>query len=322
MSDIFDAAFAAVVEANSAEPTAPLVEVIDTPQEAAQNNADIEIDIDDVEDDRPAKKVAKVVEDVEDDTDESDTEADDADVEADRQPKQRQRRTKNQRMQVLRERSEAAEQRALAAEQRLAQMQAPKNDLTQATQNGTVNDSQLPDPDDYEFGGLDPAFHRDTSKALATLAIQAAKTQYDVFEQTRQQADSNTALRARADIVLDAGRSKYADYEELVADAADAGEFDLPMHMATAIFEDVNAHDIIYSLAGDPDEHERILKLSPSAQLMAIGRMSAKFDAAQPIKTVRSVTKAPRPITSTRGASTAATSDEGSLFDRMMREFG
>lgn len=83
-------------------------------------------------------------------------------------------------------------------------------------------------------------------------------------------------------------REKYDDYEQI----AHGSHWSPTQSMTEAIVESEMGPDIAYYLGNNPEEAERISKLSPAGQHRELGKLEAKLSAPPPPKP----TKAPPPI--------------------------
>lgn len=99
---------------------------------------------------------------------------------------------------------------------------------------------------------------------------------------------------------IDSARTEIEDFDDVCA------ESDAPVtpHMSSAIMESDRGPHIAYYLAKNPQEAERISKLTPSKQMAAIVALEEKV--AKPVKTP---SKAPAPITPVSGKSDATLTD-------------
>lgn len=97
---------------------------------------------------------------------------------------------------------------------------------------------------------------------------------------TKQQAEAR--LRAQHELVaswekkVDAGSNKYDDFDEKV------GELKPGSPLTHAIMEADNGDDIAYYLGTHLDEAAKIVQMSPTAQIRAIGRLESKLAAEPP----------------------------------------
>lgn len=100
-------------------------------------------------------------------------------------------------------------------------------------------------------------------------------------------------------------RDKYQDYDAVVNNR------DLPItaDMSRAIVQSEYGPDVAYFLGTNPEEAQRISRLSPEGQIMELGYLTAQFRQAAKSETTAQVrpSSAPKPITPIRTAATAAT---------------
>lgn len=117
--------------------------------------------------------------------------------------------------------------------------------------------------------------------------------------ETKARAEMDTLLH-NWDLAVEKAASKYDDFDDVVGDFKPASPWGF------AIAEAENGADIAYFLAKHPKEIERIVTLSPRAQIREIGKLEAKL-LAEPPKP-KTPSKAPAPITPLGGKS-GGTSD-------------
>jgi hypothetical protein len=185
------------------------------------------------------------------------------------------------------------------AERALAELQArvaaaEKPDLTAAKASDTTEALQEPDPAKYKFGELDPQYMRDLAKfevKSELLAVQREQEQARQTEAANREADQ---VRQKAAEVTQAGQAKFSDFEEVVVEAALAGEFALTQEMFETAVETAVAPDILYYLAQNPEESAKVAEMNPRQQALWFGRMEAKFSQPAP-EPKRKVTTAPPP---------------------------
>lgn len=215
---------------------------------------------------------------------------------------------------------QAEEVEALKA--RLATYEQPA--LTNPAPSNTVSVSSAPDPEKYQYGELDPQFIRDTAKFEAQALISEFKEQTrreSEESQRRSAADRETAqLREKADSIGQAGVAKFKDFQEVVVDAAQRGEYALTKEMFEMAAETSVAPEILYHLASNPEESAQVASLPPLQQALWFARQETRLStpAAPP---VRAISQAPEPIASTRGSGSRATTspdtDDLEAFGRL-----
>ncbi|MGI9485403.1 MAG: hypothetical protein ACR2RF_05885 [Geminicoccaceae bacterium] len=90
---------------------------------------------------------------------------------------------------------------------------------------------------------------------------------------------------------------KYADYAEVVHDP----DLQISTDMANALMEMPNGTDVAYHLGSHPDESARIAQLTPTGQLIELGRISAEVRRPKP-----KTTAAPPPVKTVKAGSAPA----------------
>lgn len=113
--------------------------------------------------------------------------------------------------------------------------------------------------------------------------------------QKRAQEDGHRKVSETYQARVDKAREKYPDYDAKVY--SESVPFTRPM--TDAIVEMEHGTDVAYFLADNPQEFDRISKLSPRGQVMELGYLSAQFrsqKAAEPAAQKAPVSQAPKPI--------------------------
>ena len=102
------------------------------------------------------------------------------------------------------------------------------------------------------------------------------------------------------DTVMESGREKYKDFNDVVLNE----DLIISPELTKIVLDTDVAEDIMYYLASNPDESERISKLSTIKAAKEIwdieGGLSEKPKAKEEEKKVKKVTKAPEPITTVK----------------------
>lgn len=127
-----------------------------------------------------------------------------------------------------------------------------------------------PDPKDYKFGSIDPAYTRDAIKFHAEKTQKVAETSAAEAAAAREQTTKFEATVAK-------GLDKYDDYIQVVVEAADQGKWLLTPVGAQVIIDSEFGHEIAYHLAKNPAEAADIAEKPPHLQAAAIGRLEARF---------------------------------------------
>lgn len=182
-----------------------------------------------------------------------------------------------------RARADMLEQRLNQIEQRLQQPQKPASD--DAPDMSKFDDLQ---------GGIDAraewVAQREAAKAVEELGKRWSQAQQ---EQAAKQVQQAFASRVKA------FAEQVPDFEEVI----DAGDFVPTQAMQHAIFESDLGPRIAYYLAQHSDEAQRIVGMSPTAAIRAIGRIEAKLES-NPI--AKPVSKAPKPTEPVEGKGAAS----------------
>lgn len=212
------------------------------------------------------------------------------------------RRSGAERFRRQRERAEIAEARAAALEARLAVLESAfsaKNIPLTSGQNENNNDGiEAPNPDNYRYGDLDPAYLADLAEWKAELKVAALKK--EILASQQQQAAQLEAEKISREIAetVRIGSQKFPDFEDVVIKGAEAGEWALTRDVYDAVMESDRRDEIFYYLATHPDESEEVVEMTPARLFRWIGKMEATLAAPAP----RKATKAPAPVSTARGA--------------------
>lgn len=134
--------------------------------------------------------------------------------------------------------------------------------------------------------------------------------QKDAERETKYKSEVERQNERKADMIR-TGESKYDDFEDVVANART--EISEPAYLA--ILETDNAADIIYHLAKNPAEADRIAALSPYAQAKEIGKLEDKL-ASKPNK----ISNAPPPINPAKGSQSTTKSIEDMTLEEYMKD--
>lgn len=204
------------------------------------------------------------------------------------------------------ERSERATERA-SWERRLAALE--RGDLTVAP-GATKTPSSDVDPkaEDYEFGENDPKFIRAVAKFEARQEMKADQAARELTLQTQQNAREAQERNEKKEVLYDAGRAKYEDFESVVIDGIENREFPLSPTLGKLCLNSDVGIDVVYYLASNPKLAAKIDGKTPVEQAAYFGRLEAQFSTEEvaPAKTPKVVTakttQAPAPIRGARGA--------------------
>jgi uncharacterized protein YozE (UPF0346 family) len=201
--------------------------------------------------------------------------------------------------------SSTEEERDYWREQALkkGEIQTPKPQ--ESTVEKTAKDmTGKPDPDkfetvaDYLEAVADWKYEQRVQKAEADKKVAEAKSTYEKSISTFQEK-------------RDEFKKSVADYDE----ALDSVEH-IPLSVALHdfILESEHGPQLAYELAKNPDEYERVSKLSPLALYREMGKMEAKISPASTSeKTPNKITKAPAPIKPVSRGAVTSTKDPGEM---------
>lgn len=196
---------------------------------------------------------------------------------------------------LTREKGEMAS-RLDALERQLADKPAAKPSTEQAAQPEPAG---KPKPEDCKT-------YDEYVEKLADWTIEQRENTRQVKEQQRRQADAQRSLQDNWNQRAAEFSKEHPDYDEVIEDA------EIPDTPARgAIFQALLESDlgpaIGYHLAANPDEIQRIAKLSPARAIAEIGKIEAKLSATEkPPETPKSpVSKAPKPPKPVSGSSAA-----------------
>lgn len=121
--------------------------------------------------------------------------------------------------------------------------------------------------------------------------IDEKRRQAEIDNQHKSEIERQTERRHA---LLDEGESKYVDFEEVVS----ASKLQIAEPAYLAILESDISSDLVYHLAKDTAEADRISKLSPYAQAKEIGKIEDRLLAKKPV--IKS--NAPPPISPVNGS--------------------
>jgi hypothetical protein len=172
-----------------------------------------------------------------------------------------------------------------------------------------VESKGAPSPDDYT----------DYTEYTKALAEHVAEERWNTLERQkaeqetqRKQSESVKVHQDRINDLIDKGESKYDDFHVKVPQSS----ANLAPSAMDAILECSNAEDIVYFLATNDEEAERISSLSPAAQAKEIGKLEDRLAVKKPVKTPG----APPPLTPVKGGKTPTTSIEDMDMDQFIEE--
>lgn len=241
-----------------------------------------------------------------DDDDDADDTGDDApgdddasDVDSsEEEPRKKKKLTISQRMAQLTKKARVAERGEAAAvavntakDARIAELEAkltpPADD---ATQDDTTSDDDTgkPKAEDFTYGELDPNF----VEALTDWTVEKRLSKRDKeHEATRQDEAAQTKaaeIVQQLDDKIVEGVEAYTDFQEVVVDAGDAGDYPLTPETAMMGLESDVGHHVLYEIATNLPLAKKISQMTPMQQAREFGRLEAQYrdkDTPKPKKT-------------------------------------
>lgn len=194
---------------------------------------------------------------------------------------------------------------------------------SQAVQRMQAIDAQEPRIDQYETVSEFAAAHarwagaRTLELTRAYEEVQGAERLAKDAEDERKNAQTQVQREAQAQVLeekLGQGTKKYKDFVEVLTNP------DLPSSIGSPLFDAVmasdNAVDIAYALGKNPDEYERLLRLSyrnPAAAFKEVLTLDQRFSGAS------KTTKAPPPPPQLKGTPPVAKRLEDADYDEFVR---
>lgn len=183
--------------------------------------------------------------------------------------------------------------------------------------------SKRPNPEDFEFGDADPAYDEAMidwkARLIAEDIVEAKLKERDQRQEATQalhQLQTNYSQR------LNEVKDELPDYDEVVTKAAQRGEWPCPPLVSIGIKASEVGPKIAHHLATNLDEAIELSEMSPADQLVALGRLEARFLYAPKSEVQPKVTQAPPPPrTLSRGSGGQFETSERALYQKMLKEF-
>lgn len=199
----------------------------------------------------------------------------------------------------------AAEKRAEAAETRLKQLESGGE---------KAKDSGEPDPKDFK-----------TNAEYIDAMVEHRFEKKERAEAQKRYNEGQAKLQAEFVDRLNSARKELPDFDEVVGDA----DIDVVPHIASYIAESELGPKLGYHFAKNPDDLERIQKLSPIRAIAELGKLETKLETKADVKTEAKVekvepkiSKAPSPITTVDTASkTVVQKDPAKMSFPELREY-
>jgi hypothetical protein len=227
-------------------------------------------------------------------SDESETETEtDQDSEPDTKPETKQERNdKGEFKESVQKRIDKAVFAQREAERRAADLE---RQLAEARGGSDAKPLEKPR---YEAFQNDPKYktYEEAQEAYTEAVAEFKLQQRDMAAAESARKESAKAMERVWNERLAATKAEHRDYDAVLAKAA---EVPISAPAQTAIIESEVGPKILYELAKNPAEAERIAKLSPIGQVKAIARLEDKLSTPE---AATRVTKAPKPPATVRGS--------------------
>lgn len=118
-----------------------------------------------------------------------------------------------------------------------------------------------------------------TARAEAKKALDEFKNESKASDEKSKQAKAHSEFKARVDGVVDAGRKAYADFDAVINEAVSDEIVPTKGPLYEAIMDSDIGEKLVYHLAKNPKEAERIAALSVYGQLRELGKLEDKLSA-------------------------------------------
>lgn len=200
--------------------------------------------------------------------------------------------------------AQSEKSRADSLQAQLDAMKSGKAPLT-APQGDAKGGDVPPDPSTFDYGELDPKYIAALARHETGQALKADKAETEKTRQADAAAVTQREQAQKTDALVKAGVKLHDDFDDVVMEGAKTGKWQLSQTLGELILDSEFGPNIAYELASDPDEAERVHKLSPAKQAAYFGAQEAKFEAAKPSQTAKpsKTPQAPPPPKTPKGGS-------------------
>jgi hypothetical protein len=117
------------------------------------------------------------------------------------------------------------------------------------------------------------------ARAEAKKELEAFKNESKKEKESNTRAQAQREFEAKRDQVIAAGQKAFPDFDAAVNDAVDDGLIPVSGPLYEAIMDSDMGEKLVYHLAKNPSEAERINKLGPLAQIRELGKLEDKLSA-------------------------------------------
>jgi hypothetical protein len=249
--------------------------------------------------------------DVDDDDDVDADDDDDADDDARKKEarKSKKRKSANARIAEITAARRQAEERAAALEAENEALKAgktpePKPEDPPEEIQPDLSDLVRPDPadDKYVFGEIDQQFLEDMAEYNAEKAFRKREAKAAAERKKAEATSAEAAAMERleknfVDNVVEPGKKEFDDFEDVVIEGGKAGNYRLTPTLVSLISESEAGAKIMYHFASNPEEGEKVAKMSVERQAAYFGRLEARFSSEKDAGKTRRAepSKAPKP---------------------------
>lgn len=194
-----------------------------------------------------------------------------------------------------------AERKAADAESKLKELTAPKEQKNESKDTKDDPEPKLNDFEDYE------SYNKAVAKWTAKSVLKEAEAERTKAEAKRSHEQRASDVQKAFDESISEFSKEHPDYHEVIQNAVDEtaeGKLPrLPDHVINAIAESDTKAGLLYHIAKNSAELERLSHVSPERIGYEIGKLEARISSPVPEK--KSTTSAPRPPSpvGTRGGS-------------------
>lgn len=298
---------------NKAPAKAPEPEAVEAPEDVTPVD---DTDETEEQEDAPAPDEVEAPDGEADETDEDVTDEDEDENILAPKPK---KKTVKDRIDELTAEKYAERRRADELERRLAAIESQRQEPEPkpAPRVKTVEDVIDPDAVDddgnilYPLGEFDPKYVADMTKQIIQRDLAAAREAVRQEAEAAKQHEADTAAALAWEGKLNEVTKDIPDLRETIA-SLDTHFADIEpqygVYLAKTIMGLDSGPEVLYYLANNPDEADKIVASGPTGATLALGRLEARIQSALAKKTTPPrATQAPKPPATTRGSGARGT---------------
>lgn len=159
-----------------------------------------------------------------------------------------------------------------------------------------------PDPKNYDYGAVDEKYIEDLADWKVDQRMAAKEQEREAERAKAAEQEQKKTQNEKWNARIESGKQKYEDFDEVVLEGAQNGEWLLSQDLAQLILDSEVGDDIAYHLASHPSEAERVYHMTPLEQARYFGAVEARLTSKDAPKQTAKVSKAPEPVTRAKGA--------------------